>query len=237
MNTYRRIALGFTNTYLVPGKDGYLLVDAGSRGTHRLFFRRLSQMGISPESIRLIVITHAHFDHIGCLQEIKQRCGCQVAAHSHEKKIMEAGELVIPPGTIDWIDRLCRFARKHPDLIGSMYRFRAVDVEMEIDSPTRLHEFGFAATVIPTPGHTRGSLSVLTDDGTAFVGDLAVNFPVLRVRGRRYLPPFGDDVDRILKSWKDLLERGGKEICQSHGLPFSAERLHREIGRFPHNGV
>lgn len=229
MNSYHRIPLGFTNTYLISGKGGYLLVDGGSRGTHPFLFRRLHRLGISPQRISWIVVTHAHFDHIGCLRDIAKYCGARVAAHPHEKTIMESGELVIPPGTLGWIDRLCRFARKHPALLGSIYRFPAMGVDLEVDTPIRFHDFGFAATVIPTPGHTGGSLSVLTDNGTAFVGDLAVNFPVLRVRGRHHLPPFGDDVDEILNSWQILLHQGAKRICPAHGFPFAAERLWKEL--------
>ena len=58
------------------------------------------------------------------------------------------------------------------------YRFKPVEPDILIDNDTNLDYLGFAARILPTPGHTPGSLSVITADGEAFVGDLAINtFP------------------------------------------------------------
>ena len=52
------IRLGATRTYLVSGKDGYLLIDGGYRAWNRWFFAQLKRAGIRPHQIRLAVITH-----------------------------------------------------------------------------------------------------------------------------------------------------------------------------------
>ena len=75
-DTILTIRLGATGTYLVSGKDGYLLIDGGFRGWDRWFFMRLKMAGIRPEQIRLAVITHVHFDHVGTLQAVADRCRC-----------------------------------------------------------------------------------------------------------------------------------------------------------------
>jgi glyoxylase-like metal-dependent hydrolase (beta-lactamase superfamily II) len=221
--------MGFTNAYLLPGEYGYLLIDTGSPRAQGFLFRKISRMGISPSEIQLAIITHAHFDHVGCLDEVKKRCGLHVAAHPHEKDLLEAGRLVIPPGTISLVDAICRFGRRHMAAVEKIYRFNPVKVEMEISEPLDLDDWGFFATVVPTPGHTRGSLSLIAKDGTAFVGDLAVNFPLVRFQGKKFVPPFGDDVGQILRSWKILLELGVKRICPSHGVSFPAFRLEKQL--------
>jgi hydroxyacylglutathione hydrolase len=65
-----RIQLGTSNTYLIQGDDGCVLVDAGNPHQEKRFFRLLGQYGLRPEDIRLIVVTHVHFDHVGSLSAI-----------------------------------------------------------------------------------------------------------------------------------------------------------------------
>ena len=82
--------------------------------------------------------------------------------------------------------------------------------------------FGIAGSILPTPGHTAGSLSILLPDGSAFAGDLAFNvFPW----GGPIFPPFADDVTRLLESWNLLLARAAKTIYPGRGKPFPAAAL------------
>ena len=91
------ILLGITNVYLLRGRWGWLLVDAGPRHWHRHLFRRMACWGLQPASIKLIVVTHAHFDHVGSLAAIRSRCGCPVAVHLAEADILRRGQAVVPP--------------------------------------------------------------------------------------------------------------------------------------------
>lgn len=216
------VRLGSTNTYLVRGKTGWLLVDTGIRGKEHQFFRHLEQLGIEPEQIRLIVITHGHFDHVGALGAIKARCGCPAAVHRLDAPLLVSGRIEIPPG-ITAVGRLfSRIGRKHPVLMSRLYRFEAVEPEISVTTEMNLTEIGFPVRLIPTPGHTAGSLTVLARDGKAFVGDLAFN--VLRGMGG-YLPPFGDDAETIRDSLRRIRESGARKIYPAHGFPFAANRL------------
>jgi hydroxyacylglutathione hydrolase len=91
--------LFYTNCYLIQTATGWILVDAGTRSQAKSFLRRLGKLGIQPSDIKLIIITHAHFDHVGSLASIKSLCNCPVLAHPLEARLIETGEVVIPPGT------------------------------------------------------------------------------------------------------------------------------------------
>jgi glyoxylase-like metal-dependent hydrolase (beta-lactamase superfamily II) len=59
------IRLGSANAYLVPGREGYILIDTGDPGLTFLLFRALDRHQISPREIRLIILTHIHYDNFG----------------------------------------------------------------------------------------------------------------------------------------------------------------------------
>ena len=90
-----------------------------------------------------------------------------------------------------------------------------------------LRDYGIPGTVIYTPGHSSGSVSILLDTGDVFVGDLAMNkFPLRLSPG---LPIFAEDSNQLKESWKLLLGKGAKTIYPAHGKPFSAEIIKKAL--------
>ena len=85
-----------------------------------------------------------------------------------------------------------------------------------------LDRFGLKGRIISTPGHTRGSMSVVLDSGQAFVGDAVIRYaPFLSP----WLPPFGRDRDRMLQTWEALLQTGARIFYPGHGWPFTDREL------------
>lgn len=221
------IRLGITNCYVAGGPGGWVLVDAGIRGRQGRFFRRLAALGLKPADIRLIVVTHAHFDHVGSLAAIADRCRCPVAVHHLEAPILERADIVLPPGTRPASRRLIAFARRHPRQVGRLYAFSPVSVQIRVDREMSLTPYGLDARLLHTPGHTSGSLSLLTDDGHAVVGDLAVNYHPFGLGP--IAPPFGDSLAVIRHQWERLLALGARRIHPAHGRAFAASRLERHL--------
>jgi glyoxylase-like metal-dependent hydrolase (beta-lactamase superfamily II) len=217
------IQLGITCVYLLPGMAGYLLIDAGPRGYASVFLRTIRRYGISPKQIRLILVTHVHYDHVGSLQAIQDHCRCPVLVHRAEAERLARGLVVLPPGTQPLARLLIALARRHSRLVKRLLRFDPVMPDRIVETPLDLRPFGFDARILPTPGHTPGSVSVITASGQALVGDLAINY----LPGERgpFYPPFGDSRQDIRDSWRTLLDRGARIIYPSHGKPFKAERL------------
>lgn len=224
---YHIIRLGFTNSYIVPGDKGYLLIDAGSPGKSRAFFHKLEENDISPQQISLIVVTHAHFDHVGSLFQIRERCNCPVAIHSNEAALLQEAKVVIPPGTKFINKQLSKIAWKNQHAVSRLFRFRALQPDILVSGEMSLEPYGFKARIIPTPGHTVGSLSIVTDIGEAFTGDLMVNYYPFGLGP--YFPPYGESTDVIFKSWKKLFELGVTTVCPAHGKPFNAKKLQNII--------
>lgn len=214
-----KIRLGLCNAYLILGKEGAVLVDTGQSGWTRLFFSHLKIAGIRPEDVRLIVVTHVHFDHVGNLKALTKRCGCPVAIHVKEASLLSHGTVVFPPGT----NLFGRIASRLGRSLVPLLKFAPVQPDLLVSNELPLKRYGVQGSIIPTPGHTAGSLSVLLPDGTACVGDLAANY--LPGGLGPIVPPFADNVRELFRSWKHLLDAGAKTICPGHGVPFSAQSL------------
>lgn len=111
--------------------------------------------------------------------------------------------------------------------VPALFRFPAVDPEILVSDEMPLEDFGLAGRIIHTPGHTRGSLSLLLAGGEAFVGDLAVNY--LPFNLSPVFPPFADDPEGLIRSWNMLLEKDARTIYPGHGRPFSAQILRQKL--------
>ena len=84
-----------------------------------------------------------------------------------------------------------------------------------------LQEFGIDGKIVYTPGHTKGSVSVLLETGEAFVGCLAHNN--LPFRFKPGLPIYGEDIRKVKDSWRLLIKQGAKMIYPAHGNPFPVD--------------
>ena len=211
------------NCYLIQG-DGVILVDTGMPETAGRFPAILKAHGIHPADIRLILLTHGHFDHIGGVSALRSLTGCPVAIHQGDCALVEqgyAGEVPLLSTTL--------WARTFNGMMGLMMRassapYPTVKADLILDDrPFLLHPYGVEGTVYATPGHTRGSISVLLDSGDTFIGDTAVNGLPFRFGPGPSI--FGDDWQVMKRSWKMLIEKGAKKVYPGHGRPFWIRQL------------
>ncbi|MCL4499604.1 MAG: MBL fold metallo-hydrolase [Chloroflexi bacterium] len=219
VRAFNRIRLGYSNAYILGGEGGCVLVDAGGKNKDREIVWFLGVAGIPVDSIKLIVVTHVHEDHVGGLRGMQGLCCCPVLVHEAEADRLRSGKTSLPRG----IGVMGKAISAIGNTLGIGGKFAPVEPDVVVSSETLIGEYGVAARVIPTPGHTDGSLSVLLPGGDAVVGDLVANiFPYLKAPG---LPPFVDDMESLLRSWKLLLDEGAKTISPGHGVTFSADQL------------
>ncbi|MBP1733025.1 MAG: hypothetical protein H6Q55_3454 [Deltaproteobacteria bacterium] len=224
MSTYiYPIPLGFDHCYLIRDR-GMIMVDGGAPKKVKEFSKATQKIGINIHDIKLIVLTHGHWDHIGSVKEIKELTGAKIAMHHVEKECLEKSLKQMPPGVTTWGDIL----GKTITLLLPLISIPSTNVDVVIGNEGLLLDgFGISGKVIHTPGHSSGSVSILLESGDAFVGDMAMNkFPLRLSPG---LPIFAEDLTRLKESWNLLLDQGAKVIYPSHGEPFSADIIRRAI--------
>jgi hydroxyacylglutathione hydrolase len=217
-----RIPLGITNCYLVQG-EAAVLVDCGDVGNGKRFTKALAALGIKPSEVNLIVLTHAHADHVGSAAEIQHLTGAKVAMHAAEAPYLSKGMASPAKPATRWARIL--FSLLSSGLASSINRVPAYPPDIVItEDHFPLESFGIPARVVFTPGHTPGSISVVLDQGDALVGDLAMSgFPSLS--GRPDLPIIADDLEQVRASWRKLMDAGVKTFSPAHGKPFPAAVL------------
>jgi len=217
------IKLGLNSCYLISGRE-IVLVDGGPPNKLEVFKKELSRLGINPRGIKLIILTHSHVDHAGSAKEISELTGAKIAAHQTEGKYLENEAMLIPKGVnfngkvtkpilFPILSRI-KFPRFKPDILLS-------------EEPMLLSEYGIDGSVIHTPGHTPGSLSVVLGSGEAFVGCMAHNGLPFRLKPG--LPIYAQDIEEVKRSWKILLEMGVKMVYPGHGNPFPVEIMKKTL--------
>ena len=217
------IKLGLNSCYLIRGKD-IVMIDGGMPNKLKMFKRKLSKLAIQPSEIKLIVLTHSHFDHSGSAREIRDLTGAKIAIHESERTYMENGGMIIPKG-------VNTYGKLTKPLLFSIFKkisFPKFKPDIFItDEPYSLSMYGIDGNIIHTPGHTVGSISVILNSGEAFVGCMAHNgFPF---RLRPGLPIYAQDIEAIKKCWKTLIDRGIKMIYPGHGKPFRVEVIKKAL--------
>jgi glyoxylase-like metal-dependent hydrolase (beta-lactamase superfamily II) len=155
-NLVQLTALKFFNCYLVRDPDGCTLVDTLSAGSGDAILKAADRFG----PIRRILLTHAHFDHVGALDELAARL-------PEVPVLMSARDARFLPGDISLDPREPHTNLKGPGRIGNFPQKKT--------RPDRFLANGVyigPLRVIATPGHTPGHISLLdVRDGTLISGD------------------------------------------------------------------
>jgi glyoxylase-like metal-dependent hydrolase (beta-lactamase superfamily II) len=217
------IKLGLIHCYVIRG-DGAIMIDAGGPHQSVRFRKAMEILQLDTRSIRLIVITHGHWDHIGSAKDIQEITGAKIAMHEREKDWLEKSLKPTSPPVTGW----GRIIAGVMTLCLPLVHFPAAKVDVVLgDGELSLVDYGIPGRIIYTPGHSMGSVSVLLDSGDAFVGDLAVNgFPLRLSPG---LPIFAQDIEKVKTSWSHLLDEGAKTVYPAHGKPFAADVIRESL--------
>lgn len=213
------LKLRITNCYLIKGSDGFIMVDAGPPKSAGIFLKAMKERSLDPGDIKLIFITHGHWDHFGSLKEITEFTNARISINHREAAWLEDNKVRVPKGIGIWGKSLFLFLPFIKPFIRSNLHPVSADIRLE-DDGLSLESFGVGGRLLHTPGHTEGSMSLLLDSGDAFVGDLAMSgFPRITGPGPFVL---GNDINTMKRSWQVLLDAGAVKIHPSHGNPFSA---------------
>lgn len=123
--------------YLITTPQGHILIDGAMPGSAKDIEASITKLGFAPSEVKVLLNTHAHFDHAGGLAELKRDTGAKLAASAGDKIALETGKY---PGSEEV----------------KAFDFAPVKVDRALEDGERLSMGGIALTAHLTPGHSAG---------------------------------------------------------------------------------
>ncbi len=136
--------------YFIKGEKGHVLIDGGLPGYEQIIIDNVKSLGFDIEDVKILLNTHAHFDHSGGLAALKVATGAELWASEGDVSALEGGFYLGFEGNADYSAPPVKVDRIIPD--------REPDFEGEViylgDKPGKP-----MIRTAATPGHTRGCTS------------------------------------------------------------------------------
>ncbi len=163
--TLHILPAGLGQFFLLEYPHGLYLIDCSTPGKENVLLSKLNELGRS--DLRLIWITHAHYDHYGSAARLRELTGARIGAHPADADFLARGES--PLGFARGRGRIYPIAQPLARLLRPL---RPAPPDFTLEDGQTLERFGLDATVLHTPGHTPGHTCLVLGDGTAFAADL-----------------------------------------------------------------
>jgi glyoxylase-like metal-dependent hydrolase (beta-lactamase superfamily II) len=169
MPVVHRIDVWGSNVFILETDTSLFMIDTGYP-MHEVPI--LETIKTLKKPLKLIILTHAHYDHVGCAARIKASSGALITIHRLDADDLCTGQTQIPnTNFIGLIEKLFLPVFEY------IWKPEPICPDILLDDGDLLNDYGLDAYVCHTPGHTAGSISIIVGNYMAFVGDLLTSFP------------------------------------------------------------
>lgn len=193
-------------SFLIVTPQGHILLDSGFIETVPQIKQNILQLGFRLEDVKVLINSHAHFDHAGGLAELKRLTGAKLMATEADAALLAAG------GKDDFG-------------FGDKFLFEPVKADRILRDGDEVELGGVKMTAHLTPGHTKGCTSWTMkvhegakDYNVVFVGSTTV--PGYKSVDNANYPTIADDYARTFRLLKSL---PCDVFLGSHGSFFSLQ--------------
>jgi glyoxylase-like metal-dependent hydrolase (beta-lactamase superfamily II) len=211
------ITLASVNCYLVTEGAGFVLVDTSKPEKRAELEAALTCVDCVPGTLNLIVLTHGDYDHAGNAAYLREKYRTKIAIHREDAGRVDRG---------DWRLNM----KPKPDRFGLLFQmvssfikpgpFDTFEPDICLEDGQALSAYGLDAAVLHLPGHTKGSIGVLTSGGDLFCGDLLDS-----MMGKPSFEFFIDDMAAARASLQRLRRLNVGLVYPGHGKPFRLDRI------------
>jgi glyoxylase-like metal-dependent hydrolase (beta-lactamase superfamily II) len=195
--------------FVVDCGDELVMIDSGVGGSVEILEKNIRELGLDPQKISTLILTHCHIDHIGGAPHFKQNFHCKLVAHERDAEAIETGDSNLTASSF----------------YGTHFPPTTVDITLTGDQVTLW--FGKQEIhCIHIPGHTPGSIaSYLDRKGKRILFGQDIHGP--------FMKSFGSDVGQWKTSMNKLLSFKADILCEGHfGIFRSPEKVEAYIRKY-----
>jgi hydroxyacylglutathione hydrolase len=208
----KTLKLGGVNCYLANCETRFVLIDTAYVAVRSMLVRALRSHGCVPGNLSLVVITHGDVDHVGNAAFLQRVYGAKIAMHPGDVGMVQHKDMGWGrKRTADSISFAVRLMCLLPKIFKAKTGYEAFDPDFLLNENFDLADYGLDAKIVSVPGHSKGSIGILTGKGDFYCGDLFYN-----VRAYRFI----DDMTERTTSINKLKTLPIKAIYPGHGKPF-----------------
>ena len=184
----KKIRYKITNCFFVEGVDNKVLaVDVGWPNTLYDYAREMKSINLKFGQISWAIVTHFHMDHAGLFGEMINEGIKGIVLNNQEETINEMEHLI----------------EKHKQIYTKINKEKIIKLKIE-ESRRWLKNIGINGEIINTPGHTDESISFISDEGEAIIGDLYTEDQLMNYD------------EKSINSWKIIRSKNVNIIYPSH---------------------
>jgi metallo-beta-lactamase class B len=181
-------------SYLITTPEGHILINSSLEASVRLIKASVEKLGFKFSDVKILLISHAHFDHCAGSARVKELTGAKYMVMDADVPVVESG------GKADF-----QYGNS-PDAL-----YPATKVDRVLHDGDELKLGGVALVAHKTPGHTKGCTTWTMNAGDAggkkydvvIVGSPNVNDGYKLVNNAAY-PEIAQDFERAFRVWKSL---------------------------------
>ncbi|HEY4133337.1 MAG TPA: subclass B3 metallo-beta-lactamase [Gemmatimonadaceae bacterium] len=216
-NLYSVGSTGVT-AFLITGPEGHVLIDGGYPETAPLIIGSIAKLGFSIKDVKVLLNSHAHFDHAGGLRELQRASGAQLWISEPDAPIIESGGAsdASSYGPLRWV-HIGRFPAPR------------IDHRFSIDTTIRVGPLAVSAHITAghTPGCTSWSFVVHHGDRDRLAVDVCslTLLPFMKLSDPQRYPGIRSDFEKSFQTLRDL---PADIFLASHGSFFDLAKKHRE---------
>jgi len=136
--------------FLLTGPQGHVLIDGGYPESAPMIVQSMAKLGFRITDVKVLLNSHAHFDHAGGLKELQEASGAELWVSEGDADAVASGGVHDPSATFLPFKLL---ASLH------IFNFPAARVDHRFEDGATIRLGPIALTAHVTPGHTRGCTS------------------------------------------------------------------------------
>ena len=200
------------NCYIIETEDDIFLVDTCEPGNLWRILRKIKKIG---KKLRLIFITHAHFDHYGNAKKLRDNTGALIAVHKLDAELISKGK-----SSVKYVRGGGRIGKLLLPLQNLIYNTPETKPDIIVKEGYNLKKFGLDAVILHMPGHTAGHSALLLESKYIFVSDIILIQPFLKIQDY-----YSNDWSQLIDSFNRLKSIKPEIIFHGYGRPIKQHEL------------